>query len=67
VPKVEIKAWLKRLGDYREELESLLAGAEQAQVRVKLSVEATQTGKYVGQNFVTATVLDRTIGMIPAG
>jgi hypothetical protein len=66
VPKVEIKAWLKRLGDYREELESLLAGAEQAQVRVKLSVEATQTGKYVGQNFVTASVLDRTIGMIPA-
>ena len=66
VPKVEITAWLKRLGDYQEELESLLAGAEQSEARVHLSLEETETGKYRGQDFIRATVLDRTIGLVPA-
>ena len=66
VPRIEIKAWLKRLGDYQEELESLLAGAEQTEARVRLSLEETEAGKYRGERFIRATVLDRTIGLVPA-
>lgn len=66
VPRIEIKAWLKRLGDYQEELESLLAGAEQTEARIRLSLEETETGKYRGERFIRATVLDRTIGLVPA-
>lgn len=65
-PKIELHAWLKRLGDYQEELQSLLAGADQAETRVHLCLEETASGKYRGEKFVRVTVLDRTIGLIPA-
>lgn len=65
-PAVELVVSLKRLGDYQEELSQLLGGREEAEVGVQLALEPTPSGKYKGQNLITAKVLDRTIGQVPA-
>lgn len=65
-PAVELVVSLKRLGDYQEELGQLLGDREEAEVGVQLALEPTPSGKYKGQNLITAKVLDRTIGQIPA-
>ena len=62
----EFQMWLKRLGDYQGELESLLGSSQKVSVPVDYSLEPTERGKYQGELLIRATVRGTTIGLVPA-
>lgn len=64
--KPPIEASLKQLSKYQDQLNVVLAGTEQRQIKATVVVGATPAGKYKGQNMVTFFFQGEEIGVLPA-